>query len=395
MSTPLISRSDDLQRLASQGYEIEVQAGYLILRSVPYLTAGCEIKRGSVVSRLELAGDVTTTPTDHTVLFVGEQPYNGDGTPVALNASLAQQELGNGLNVSYQFSVKPRSGYRDYHHKMTNYVALIAGPAELADSSATPRTFAVTERMGEDSVFRYLDTATSRAGIGKFAEKLRTGPVAVVGLGGTGSYILDLIAKTPVTAIHLFDGDEFGQHNAFRSPGAPSIETLRGRPRKAEYFANLYAAMRDGIYPHGNVDESTIDELRHMSFVFVAVDDGPTRGLIAEKLDEFGVPFIDVGMSLRIEGESIGGQARVTVAADPNRVQAREGLPVADLRRDDVYGWNIQVADMNALNAALAVVHWKRLLGFYSNSRSTYSSVYVPNFNILTNRPDEEEHAAY
>ena len=31
--------------------------------------------------------------------------------------------------------------------------------------------------------------------------------VAIVGLGGSGSYILDLIAKTPICEIHLYDGD--------------------------------------------------------------------------------------------------------------------------------------------------------------------------------------------
>jgi hypothetical protein len=37
------------------------------------------------------------------------------------------------------------------------------------------------------------------------------------GLGGTGSYILDLVSKTPVNEILLFDSDDFLQHNAFRS----------------------------------------------------------------------------------------------------------------------------------------------------------------------------------
>jgi tRNA A37 threonylcarbamoyladenosine dehydratase len=45
-------------------------------------------------------------------------------------------------------------------------------------------------------------------------------------MGGTGSYILDLVAKTAVMEIHLFDGDDFNQHNAFRAPGAASLEDL-------------------------------------------------------------------------------------------------------------------------------------------------------------------------
>ena len=67
-------------------------------------------------------------------------------------------------------------------------------------------------------MFKYVDTASSRVGIGAVTEKLKVGPLAIVGLGGTGSYILDLVAKTPVAEIHLFDGDKLGQHNAFPLP---------------------------------------------------------------------------------------------------------------------------------------------------------------------------------
>jgi hypothetical protein len=40
-------------------------------------------------------------------------------------------------------------------------------------------------------------------------KKLELGKIAIIGLGGTGSYVLDLAAKTPVKEIHLFDGDKF------------------------------------------------------------------------------------------------------------------------------------------------------------------------------------------
>jgi hypothetical protein len=39
--------------------------------------------------------------------------------------------------------------------------------------------------------------------------------IAIVGVGGSGSYILDQVAKTWVDRIDLFDGDVFENHNAF------------------------------------------------------------------------------------------------------------------------------------------------------------------------------------
>ena len=80
------------------------------------------------------------------------------------------------------------------------------------------------------------------------------------------------MAKTPVKEIHLFDGDKLGQHNAFRSPGAPSIETLKSAPQKASHYRDIYSEMRRNIFAHGYVDESLVDSLRAMDFVFIAVD---------------------------------------------------------------------------------------------------------------------------
>jgi tRNA A37 threonylcarbamoyladenosine dehydratase len=68
------------------------------------------------------------------------------------------------------------------------------------------------------------------------SDKLKIPKVAIVGLSGTGVYVLDLVAKTPVQEIHLFDGDLFHSHNAFRSPGAASLDELRQAPKKVTYL---------------------------------------------------------------------------------------------------------------------------------------------------------------
>jgi tRNA A37 threonylcarbamoyladenosine dehydratase len=48
-----------------------------------------------------------------------------------------------------------------------------------------------------DSVFKLHDTLTSRAEIGDLAAVFKDEVVAIIGLGGTGSYLLDFMAKTP------------------------------------------------------------------------------------------------------------------------------------------------------------------------------------------------------
>src|SRR5205085_8704176 len=131
------------------------------------------------------------------------------------------------------------------------------------DPSVTAKMFPPTPTEENESVFRFLDSASSRAQISAITEKLKLGKVAIVGLGGTGSYILDLIAKTPIEQIHLYDRDTLYTHNAFRAPGAASLEELNDAPKKVEYFQSKYDPLRRNIIgPPGPVNETNIEALR-------------------------------------------------------------------------------------------------------------------------------------
>lgn len=389
MSTTPISRSPDLSRLRDEGYHIEVRVdpAYLLVHDVPYVAPDATVRRGTLVSTLALAGDVTTTPDTHVVMFVGDTPCDQHGRPLTkiINSS-GRQELAEGLAIDHTFSSKPPSGYPDYYVKLTTYANILVGHAEALDPAATARTYPVVEDDDEDSVFVYLDTASSRAGIGAVTAKLNAANVAIVGLGGTGSYVLDLVAKTPVREIHLFDGDVFLQHGAFRSPGAPTIETLRAKPFKVEYFAELYSSMRGGIVAHPEyLDESNVDCLRSMEVVFICVDDADARALIVAVLENSTVPFIDVGMGIQEAAGSLGGIVRVTTSTESGRDAARGRLPLANADSHNMYVNNIQIADLNALNAALAVIKWKKLRGFYRDLREEHHSCYTIDGDVLTN----------
>ena len=268
---------------------------------------------------------------------------------------------------------------------MTTYENIISALAQLIDRSATSHTFAIHEVRENGSVFNYYDTAASRAGIGAATEKLCKSVVAIVGLGGTGSYILDLVAKTPVREIHLFDGDQFGQHNAFRSPGAPSTERLRAKPMKTEYFKNIYSRMRHSIVTHGYVDDSTVHCLRQMDFVFIAVDKGSVRKLLVENLNEFSLPYIDVGMDVEDVENSLRGTLTVTTSTDQSSDKVQRTIPLVDRDVDDEYSRNIQIADLNALNATLAVIKWKKILGFYVDFEMEHTCLYEIEGNNLIN----------
>lgn len=390
MSQQLINHSSDLKRLRDEGYGIKVvPSNHLLLEQIPYVNSKREIRYGTLVSVLTLNNNVTIKPNNHVVYFIGEQPCDKNGVEIAqIQHSPKQQKLSEELVVDRSFSNKPVGGYKDYYDKMVTYATILSSPAEALEPSVTAKTFPPIEPDEEESVFHYIDTASSRAGISAVTAKLESCKVAIIGLGGTGSYILDFVAKTPVKEIHLFDGDEFLQHNAFRAPGAPPIEVLKQELTKVEHFNRIYSSMHRKIYAHElYIDEANTEKLRGMSFAFICLDKGEVKRVILESLEAFNIPFVDVGMGLSMDEGKLGGLLRVTTSTATQRshITDKRRISFSDGNGDNAYTQNIQIAELNAFNAALAVIKWKKLLGFYRDLENEHHSVYTIDGNTITN----------
>jgi len=383
MSAVLFSLNQDLKRLREDGYFVQISGGLLVMREVPYLTAQQEVKTGTITSSLCLSGDVTQKPEPHTVNFEGEFPCNADGTPIQGISAGAIPDAPT-LNAQYVLSSKPGpEGYQDYYQKMATYATIIAGPAAVLKPGSTPRVFRLPDAE-ENSVFNYVETASDRVGIGALTARLESECVAIVGVGGTGSYVLDQVTKTPVREIRLIDSDDFLQHNAFRAPGAPSIDTLRDVPKKVDYFAGIYSRMHRHIVPHAvQIDASTVHLLEGVTFAFLCMGAGETKRLAVQKLEELGISFVDVGMGLELVNGSLGGILRVTASTPDKRDHAQERISFEEGGAENVYASNIQVADLNMLNAALAVIKWKKIRGFYRDLEKEHHCSYTTDGNML------------
>lgn len=393
MSAIQINLSADLQRLQGQGYDLQIVHGvakHLLVHGVPYVNVRCEVARGTLVTPLELdANNATVNPLgNHQTWFIGDQPCHKDGRPlVEIIVEAGERNLGDEVVVNYGFSSKPRNGipYADYFAKMTRYIEIISNPARALDPTVNARErTAIAEDVISD-VFHYADTATTRCKIGAAAGRLKLSGIAIVGLGGTGSYILDLVAKTHVTEIHLYDDDIFDVHNAFRAPGAPSREDLT-KYSKVTYFAEIYSRMRKGIVPHEEkITAENIATLAGFNFVFVCVDKPAARKVILEGLQSSGVPFIDVGMDVRaLRDGTLVGLLRTTLGTQEKTDHIAMRVSFADGNADDVYDAAIQVADLNSLNATLAVIKWKKHFGFYGDDQHEHHSIYTISTHALT-----------
>src|SRR5215212_6063003 len=98
MSNTLISHSPDLKKLRDEGYNLEIRGGYLLVHDVPYVNSAREVRRGVLVSKLQLAGNVTTRPDNHVAYFVGDHPCRADGSEIAeIRNSSQQQTLTDGV----------------------------------------------------------------------------------------------------------------------------------------------------------------------------------------------------------------------------------------------------------------------------------------------------------
>lgn len=102
--------------------------------------------------------------------------------------------------------------------------------------------------------------------------------------------------------------------------------------------------------------------------MFLCVDRSDVRQLVLRALANTGVNIIDVRMGLNLtdDQESIWGNCRVT-ASTPST------------RDEELYRSNIQVADFNCLNAALAVAKRKRMGGFYLDDHDEYETTFSVN----------------
>jgi hypothetical protein len=122
-----------------------------------------------------------------------------------------------------------------------------------------------------------------------------------------------------------------------------------------------------------------------MDFVFVCLDKNSPKKLIVEKLEEFNIPFTDVGMGIQLNDNVLGGIVRVTTSTAQMRDDLRSRVSFEDAPGDDDYNRNIQIADLNALNAALAVIKWKKVFGFYRDLKSEHHSQFSIDTNLLLN----------
>lgn len=387
-----IAPNDDIQGLIDDRYSVViVNDQYLIVENVPYCTAEGIVAYGDIISPYSMVNGVSQLNGDHTVWFTGSVPHTAQGKSLeaALVADQAPMTIAE-RQVRCRLSNKPddpeslEKMMSSFRVKMNHYVNKLSRHARDLDSSARANYLGRLQINAGPSVFYYPNTAIARSGLDVYENKLRQSKVAIVGVGGTGGFILDALSKMPIQEIHIYDGDKIEPHNAYRMPGALSIRQAFSDSFKADYLATHYGQMRSGIVGHSvRVVEQNIQELDNCDFVFIAVDHGPSRELIANYLSSKKICFIDVGIGVDKVHETTQLQARARVTlVTPQTTDLIKTLPIAEDSDEAVYN-NIQLIELNALNAMLAVIRYKQYLDFYTDETNAETIKYKASWNRL------------
>jgi molybdopterin/thiamine biosynthesis adenylyltransferase len=375
----LASRNPFIDNLVKQGYDVGFINAHLVIFGVPYLNASGELKYMDMISPLDLRENyLIDRPTDHKVYFAGEVPCNIDGKKIGTGTAEETRKVSDEIVGNRMLSSKP-AGLRSYEsieEKISQYLSLIASPAVHKYPGVTPRRALKKHLEAASSPLKFPDTLSAREGVLELSHKLRGQKVAIIGCGGTGAYVLDYVAKTHLDEIHLFDNDIVHVHTLFRLPGVYGEQHL-GMP-KVEALAEAYLRFHGGIKPHvDRVDQNNIACLAEFDFVFVCVDDAPSRQLIAEACHSSSLPFVDVGMGMNKGSNGLYGFIRTVGGGhgDFEKINGTQYLP-AQNAHDQEYRNQPQIAELNALNAAIAVIRFKQHMEFYDRLTDSYAIVF-------------------
>ena len=380
-----MSRRSRLSAFAEQvGFDVEAESDAVRAFRVPCLfacgvvgTCTIEASRDPATGKPDnrTGGDVHAVQITIDGEYDG-QVYNADGTPIGNYVGGDGKTWSNiSIKRGAQGRAEPDETAHDVLHR---YAKHIVG-AMVAAGYSDPAALAIPDP------FHIPNTFEARADIAPVQDRIRGQRIAIIGLGGTGAYLLDLIAKTPVSEIHLLDSDCVDWHILKRAPGAPTAEEIElvreGSLLKVDYYHSKYAAFRDGIHPHPvRVDSSSMFAEflsdHPIDYAFVCIDqltdgDSARQDVVYQAVTEAVVPFIDSGVSITLEDCAVRG-AVTTSAYDAGSEAWKGAIPNARLEGGAPGYRNVQLPEVNAAAATFAVMEWRRRTGQYASESPSF-----------------------
>ncbi len=341
------------QDAGRRGWTVEVEDNLISIVGVPYrkrsgAVGTCQISVGIQGDGLALRALENANRAAHAALLTGVDKghaYQADGNPVG------NMLWTDGTDQCVISIMRDDGDYDNAWHALTVYVSRVAG------------ALGEEQRKQVEPIFRFEIEGEDDQAMQDWRARARGQRIGIVGLGGVGLWILDMMSKTDVREIRIWDGDDIEGRNLLRAPGWAGQEAIDNN--KAEFYGTQYDQMRRGLSVCGQYwrSDDPVDSFDGLNFVFIAVDKTDVRSALCQKLEEAEIPFVDVGMGIQRRNGRVRGSCQVFFSGeDPGRW--RIGIPTIEGVGEEEYR-ALQLADVGALNAALAVGMWRRHIGQY------------------------------
>ena len=141
MLEKLVESSPDLQRLRADGYALRMVEERLVVDGLRYVGNGMQVKLGTLITDLDIAGERTAQPSWHVVYWAGDIPRGADGN--VLTAMVHESTTPSNLLESEEFSLvchlssRPDGldRFEDYYAKVTHYAYLLSREADSHEAN--------------------------------------------------------------------------------------------------------------------------------------------------------------------------------------------------------------------------------------------------------------------
>ena len=237
--------------------------------------------------------------------------------------------------------------------------------------------------------------------------------VGIIGCGGTGSVVVQMLAHLGIQHLTLVDPDVVELSNLNRLVGATWADVRRGRTKvhiaqRLVRWINPQARVQ--ALPTSATNPQAITALKGLDMLFGCTDNHGSRLLLNQLAVQYLIPYLDLGAGLQVTPggglAAAGGQVRLVrpgafclACIDGfDRVQAAQALsPLAQKRR--IARGYVQNVDMPTpavlfLNSAIASLAVAEFVNLWTGYRVSTSLLY---FDLLSSRltPAEAERQAW
>jgi hypothetical protein len=168
-------------------------------------------------------------------------------------------------------------------------------------------------------------------------ERLRRSKVAVVGIGGLGTHILQQLALLGVGGLIVVDGEDLSQSNKNRYIGVRHDDPAPGS-RKVDLAERMVATIDPSIQvrkiPTSFLTEEAFSAIRASDAVFGCLDNEGGRLILTELCSAYARPYLDLATDV-LQGPPLQYGGRVVTSWDGDGCPVCLGaLDLAEAHRD-------------------------------------------------------------